>query len=126
MIAFDTSTWIAYLQGGAGEDVELLDRALNDRLAALPAPVLSEILSDPGCPPEVSELLLALPLLEPTTGFWERAGRLRAMALRAKRKARLADALIGQLCVDHAVPLVSRDRDFRAFATAAGFALVLP
>jgi predicted nucleic acid-binding protein len=38
----------------------------------------------------------------------------------AKRLARLADALIAQLCLDHGVHLITRDRDFRAFAEAAG------
>ena len=31
MIAADTSTWVAFLAGSAGEDVKLLDRALEDR-----------------------------------------------------------------------------------------------
>ena len=39
MIAADTSTWIAFLEGDGGEDVELLDRALQDR-QVLMAPVV--------------------------------------------------------------------------------------
>ena len=31
MIAADTSTWVGFLEGGGGEDAELLDRALQDR-----------------------------------------------------------------------------------------------
>ena len=31
MIAADTSTWIAFLEGSKGEDVQLLDRALAER-----------------------------------------------------------------------------------------------
>lgn len=31
MIAVDTSTWIAFLQGEGGEDAQLLDRAVEDR-----------------------------------------------------------------------------------------------
>jgi hypothetical protein len=31
MIAVDTSTWIAFLQGDGGQNVELLDKALQDR-----------------------------------------------------------------------------------------------
>jgi len=31
VIAADTSTWVAFLEGNSGEDVQLLDRALEDR-----------------------------------------------------------------------------------------------
>jgi len=41
MIAVDTSTWIAFLQGDGGEDVELLDRALHDRQVLMAAVVLT-------------------------------------------------------------------------------------
>ena len=34
------------------------------------------------------------------------------------------DALIAQSCIDHGIPLITRDRDFRAFAEAAGLDLV--
>jgi predicted nucleic acid-binding protein len=125
MIAADTSTWIAYLEGGAGEDIEVLDRALAEGQVVLPAPVLTELLSDPAIGSDVVASLLELPLLEPADDFWQRAGRLRATVLARKRKARLADALIAQLCVDRGVMLITRDRDFRAFAEASGLDLVL-
>jgi predicted nucleic acid-binding protein len=44
--------------------------------------------------------------------------------LAAKRRARLGDALIAQSCLDHQVRLITRDRDFRHFARAAGLRLV--
>ena len=47
MIAADTSTWIAYLEGGWGKDVELLDKALADRQVLMVPVVLAELLSDP-------------------------------------------------------------------------------
>jgi hypothetical protein len=31
MIAADTSTWIAFLEGASGQDSQLLERALGDR-----------------------------------------------------------------------------------------------
>jgi hypothetical protein len=31
MIAADTSTWIAFLEGDSGDDVVLLDRALTEQ-----------------------------------------------------------------------------------------------
>jgi predicted nucleic acid-binding protein len=39
--------------------------------------------------------------------------------LAARRKARVADVLIAQSCLDHAVALITRDRDFRNFARIA-------
>lgn len=123
MIAADTSSWVAFFQGEAGEDVDLLEQALADSLLRLPAPVLTELLSNPRLDAESAKDLVELPLLEPTAGFWDRAGRLRASAIGRGRKARLADALIAQLCVDHGARLISRDRDFAAFAEAAGLAL---
>lgn len=120
MIAVDTSTWIAYLQGDAGEDTDLLDRALADRQVLMAPVVLTEVLSSPKLPTEVFQSLIELPLLQVEPGYWQRAGELRAKVLARGRKARLGDALIAQSCIDHGIPLLTRDRDFRAFAEAAG------
>lgn len=125
MIAVDTSTWIAFFQGDRGEDVDLLDSALRDRQVLMVPVVLTEILSDLALSQVVSEALAELPLVEVTTGYWQRAGALRAKVLAKRRKARLGDALIAQSCIDRALPLLTRDRDFRAFADAAGLDLVL-
>jgi predicted nucleic acid-binding protein len=125
VIAVDTSTWIAFLQGDSGEDVDLLDRALQDRQVLMPPVVLTELLSDPKLSSEVSDTLSELPLLDILPEFWQRAGRLRAQVLAKRRKARLGDALIAQNCIDHAIPLLTRDQDFRAFAEAAGLDLVV-
>ena len=125
MLAVDSSTWIAYFGGDKGEDVEVLDRALRDRQVVLPAPVLTELLSDPKIDPEVAQSLRDLPLLEPSEGFWERAGVLRARVLQRKRRARLADALIAQICLDHDVRLLTRDADFQAFDEATEAALLI-
>lgn len=125
MIAADTSTWIAYLQDEAGADVRLLDAALEDRQVLMPPVVLTEVLSDPKLPSEIADTLAQLPLIEPTDGYWQRAGALRARVLGKRRKARLGDALIAQSCVDRGIRLLTRDRDFRAFADAAGVDLVI-
>jgi predicted nucleic acid-binding protein len=125
VIAADTSTWIAFLEGAGGEDTELLDRALRDRQALMAPAVLTELLSDPELSPEVSQNLSELPLIEIEPGYWQRAGSLRAKVLAKRRKARLGDALIAQSCVDRGIPLLTRDRDFRAFAEAAGLDLAI-
>ena len=125
MIALDTSSLVPYLAGSPGPDVEAVDVALVESQACLPPVVLTEILSDPKLPRAVEEVVLQIPTLELTAGFWERAGRLRARVAAAGHKARLADTLIAQSCLDHRVPLVTRDRGFSHFA-AAGLLLVPP
>jgi predicted nucleic acid-binding protein len=126
MIAVDTSTWIAFLQGDAGKDAELLDRALQDRQVLMVPVVLTELSSDPRLPAGISRTLSDLPLIEDRSGYWQRAGALRAKALAKRPEARLGDALIAQSCLDHGIALLTRDRDFLAFADAAGLDLVIP
>ena len=124
MIAADTSSMIAFLQGEDGDDVDLVQAALDHRQLALPPCVLTELLSDPAISRTVRSLLGGLPLLQVEAGYWERAGALRASVLKQKKKARVADALIAQSCLDQATPLVTRDRDFRHFAAAVGLPLL--
>lgn len=120
MISADTSTWVAFFEGASGEDTQLLDKALEDRQVVMVPIVLTELLSDPKLPPSLAETLAEVPLLEITTGYWQRAGTLRAKALAKRRKARLGDALIAQSCIDGGISLLTRDRDFQVFAEAAG------
>ena len=124
MIAADTSTWVSFLEGDAGDDVRLLDRALEDRQVVMVPVVLTELLSDPKLPSSVAETLSEVPSMDISSGYWQRAGELRAKVLAKRRKARLGDALIAQSCIDGGVSLLTRDRDFRAFAEAAGLNLV--
>ena len=125
MIAVDTSTWIAFFEGADGADSELLDRALQDRQVMMVPVVLTEVLSDPKLPSAVLRTLAELPVIEIEPGYWQRAGELRAKVLAKRRKARLGDALIAQSCIDRGIPLLTRDRDFRAFAGAARLSLVI-
>jgi predicted nucleic acid-binding protein len=125
MIAADTSTWIAFLEGETGEDLQLLDKALQDHQVVMVPAVLAEMLSDSKLPAAVAETLLEVPLIEIKTGYWERVGALRSKVLAKRRKAHLGDALIAQSCIDRGIPLLTRDRDFRAFADAANLDLVI-
>jgi hypothetical protein len=125
MIAADTSTWVGFLAGSDGHDVEMLRKALEDRQVAMVPVVLTELLSDPKLPSSVSRTLSEIPMIEIESGFWGRAGVLRAKVLAKQREARLGDALIAQCCIDRGIPLLTRDRDFRIFVQAAGLDLVL-
>lgn len=120
MIAADTSSVVAYLAGDEASDVTSVDAALAANQLCLPPVVLTELLSDPKLPSQVAAILTQIPLLQITEGFWERAGVLRSKLISRKRRARLADSLIAQVCLDHGVALITRDADFRAFAQIAG------
>ena len=121
MIALDTSSVVAYLDGSSGKDVLAVDLALEQHQAVLPPVVLCELLSAPRLPKRARTFFEHLPLLGVLDGYWQRAGLLRARVLAKGHKARIADALIAQSCLDHDVPLVSRDRDFRHFSRLTTF-----
>lgn len=114
---------LAFLQGEEGDDVELIQSALDARQLVLPPVVLTELLSNPLLSKSVRALLAELPILQIEPGYWMRAGALRAEAFKGKRRARLGDALIAQSCLDQLTPLVTRDKDFQQFAHIAGLSL---
>jgi hypothetical protein len=63
MIASDTSTWIAFLEGNSGDDVEMLNKAIGDRQVVMAPAVLSELLGDPEFPSSAAHSLSHLPLI---------------------------------------------------------------
>ena len=81
------------------------------------------MLSDPAARNEMSLTVLDFPLLPVLDGYWERAGLARGLLRQRNLKAKLGDALIAQSCIDHDVPLITRDGDFRHFAKLCGLKL---
>ena len=120
MICADTRIMVAGLRGEHGSDVDLIHSAVVDGSLVLAPVAVSELLSDPELPADIEAYLLGIPQLEIKPGYWERAGKLRAPLMRHHFKPKLADSLIAQSCLDHGVPLVTRDRDFSAFQKLAG------
>ena len=96
MIAVDTSTFVEYLNGSSGTDIDMLSQAFTDNILVLPPPVLTELLSYPLLPRNIKNDILLLPLIP-----WE--------------QARLADALISYCCIHHEIPLITRDKDFKHY-----------
>ena len=115
MIAVDTSSLIAYFSGEEGKDIDAVLWALDQKQVVFPPVVLSELLSDPKLSEKSKQLFQEIPILEISEGYWERVGLSRSMLLAKGIKAKLADTLIAQSCIDHDVPLISRDNDFRHF-----------
>jgi hypothetical protein len=114
---------LAFLSGDSGADVEAIDAALDAGILRLPGPVLTEMLSYPKAGPATEPVLGKIPVLETLDGYWARAGETRRKVLAQGFKARVADALIAQACIDHKVSLISRDKDFRHFSAHCGLVL---
>jgi len=114
---------IAYLSGEKGGDVTAIDNAMQAEEGTFPRVVLMELLSDHTLSEHTVRFLRKVPQLDILDGYWERAGELRARLRGHGLKAHVADTLIAQCCLDHDVPLITRDRDFRHFARYAGLRL---
>jgi hypothetical protein len=123
VIAADTSTLSALLLGEQGKDVDRLVESLARGDLRLPPVVMTEILSDPAAAKLVAPKLVRVELLEVSEGYWQRAGETRAKLRARGFKAKVADALIAQSCIDHDVALITRDADFRHFAKHCGLRL---
>jgi predicted nucleic acid-binding protein len=124
MICADTSSFIAFTKGEALPDVELIEEALSHRLLVLAPVSVTELLSDPGLSPSWEALIVGIPCLEISAGYWQRAGKLRAALFQRNYRPKIADTLIAQSCLDHKVSLVTRDQDFQAFRQYAGLKLL--
>jgi predicted nucleic acid-binding protein len=123
MIAADTSSLVAYFADDAGRDLESLSAAFSAEQLVIPPLVLSELLSAPNLTTKLSRLFQAIPRIAIQKNYWERVGHLRRKLLSLDVKARMADTMIAQSCLDHDVPLITRDQDFRHFEQYAGLRL---
>jgi predicted nucleic acid-binding protein len=118
LIALDTSAFARLLAGETDAASMAARAALNAGDAHLPPVVLTELLSNPSIVESAVSYVSSVPLLELFDGYWHRAALLRADLLRRELKGQLADCLIAQCCLDHDIPLITYDLDFRHFIPA--------
>jgi predicted nucleic acid-binding protein len=123
MMAADSSALSAFFKGDSGPDVDKVSNALLNGALVLPPVVLTELLSDPVAGPVIEPVIRRFELLAISLGYWERAGRNRRKLIALGLKAKTAGTLIAQSCIDHEVPLIARDPDFRHFAKHCGLKL---
>jgi predicted nucleic acid-binding protein len=120
LIAVDTSSLVrAFDEESDPQSTRLRQmlRTARDRVY-LPPAVITEMLSNPSLTEDTRAEVLSIPVLPVRLGYWQRTGALRADLLRNGHKAKLADCLIAQSCIDHDIPLITYDRDFRHFVRA--------
>lgn len=124
MIAADTSAMVAYLSGqDTGSDLDLLAAAMATAELVLPPIVVTELLGSRFSTSQLDDGLAEIVLLEIKDGYWHRAGQARRLLFSKGLKAKVADSLIAQACIDSDVALITRDRDFRHFAKHCGLKL---
>ncbi|HEX4859892.1 MAG TPA: PIN domain-containing protein [Rhizomicrobium sp.] len=123
MIAADTSALSAFFQGQNGPDVQLVEMALSGRNICVAPVVVTEMLSDPLAQQAMMQTVVEFPRLPILDGYWERAGHMRRLLRQKNFKAKVADTLIAQSCIDHDVTLITRDNDFRHFVKHCGLKL---
>jgi predicted nucleic acid-binding protein len=123
VIAADTSSLVAYFAGDAGPDTDFVQAALADARLCISPIVLTELLSDPKTRDILEPIVSDWPLLEITQGYWQRASQSRARLIARKITPKLPDTLIAQSSIDHDIPLITRDADFRHFAKHCGLKL---
>jgi predicted nucleic acid-binding protein len=115
VICADTSSMARYLDGAAGRDVDLVAEAVHAGLLVLAPPTITELLSYSIERPMLTPLLRNAVVLPLATGFWERAGLTQRGVRQQGLKAKLADTLIAQCCIDAGAVLIAHDTDFRHF-----------
>lgn len=123
MIAVDTSIIIDYLQGVDSEATKLMGSYLLKNEVWISPVVETELLSDNGLSHAKDIFIKQSLSLDIDEGYWQRAGKNRALLKSKKLKAKTIDALIAQSCIDHDIPLLTRDEDFRHFADLCGLKL---
>lgn len=125
MIAADTSAILHFLHGFDSPARFAVRAALIDNALALPPVVVTELLSGPDRESRLDPVLEIASRLPVTDGFWERAGDSRRSILARGLRARLADTLVAQACLDADVRLIAADGDFRHFAAHFGLRLAV-
>jgi hypothetical protein len=118
LIALDTNSLIRAFGDLREPQAIRIRELLATAIVRLPPVVVAEMLSHPMLPEDVRDEVLTMPTLKVRDGYWMRAGLLRADLRRHGFKAQLADCLVAQSCIDHDIPLITYDRDFRHFVRA--------
>jgi predicted nucleic acid-binding protein len=118
LIALDTNAVVHAFSGLADATTREVHLRVGGSEVRLPPAVVAELFSNPRLSPAVARTVRSIALLPIHQGYWRRAGLLRRSLREINRKANLADCLIAQSCIDHDIPLITYDRDFRHFERA--------
>jgi predicted nucleic acid-binding protein len=120
----DTSVWIDHFLGKSGEDLDLFRAALIEGRVVMAPAVLAELLSSTEMTADVERALSEMPFAAPGPGFWKETGSLRRLFAKQGVNAALADCLVAHSCLEHDLPLLTRDKGIRKFGAKVGLRFV--
>ncbi|MCV6614767.1 MAG: PIN domain nuclease [Cellvibrionaceae bacterium] len=125
MILADTSVWIDYLNGKISPPTDLLDNCLVEGTLAMGDLILLEILQGIRSDKDYKQVKTKLSLLEQHAMLSPSLALKSAENYRALRKKGVTirktnDIIIASFCINHKMPLLFSDRDFKPFVQALG------
>lgn len=127
MYLIDTSVWIDFLRAKPSSEVSLLEELLEDGSAYLCEVTFAEICfgaKDKRQLKQYEERLSEMPFLELPESWHTKAAEMGFNLRKAGFKPYLADLMIGIVAIEHAVPLLTTDRDFEPYVKLFGLQTV--
>ncbi len=131
MILVDSSVWIAYFNGHATPETDLLDRLIGAERLLVGDLTLTEVLQEFRSESDFSHARRLLGALEfrPLVGreiAITAAENYRTLRAKGVTVRKTIDALIATFCIERSHLLLHSDRDFDAFETHLGLGVIRP
>lgn len=120
MILVDSSVWIDYFSGNESTETDFLDAALGNRNVAIGDLILTEVLQgfrhdrDYRTAKRLLEALSVFDLLGRNMAI-KSAANFRKLRKKGITIRKTADVIIASFCIEHKLPLLFSDKDFRPF-----------
>lgn len=125
MILVDSSVWIDYFSGNGSAEADFLDKTLGNRSVAIGDLILTEVLQgfrDDRDYKTARRLLEELPVFDllGRNMAIKSAENFRKLRKKGITIRKTADVIIASFCIEHDLPLLFSDRDFRPFVDHLG------
>lgn len=120
MILVDSSVWIDYFLGRDTHQVEILDKSLGLRAVGVGDLVLTEVLQgfradkDYRIARSIMDALTVFEMLGKEMAI-KSAENFRKLRKRGITIRKTADVIIATYCIEHSLPLLFSDKDFKPF-----------
>jgi predicted nucleic acid-binding protein len=125
MILVDSSVWIDYFSGNGSQEAEILDQTLGVRAVAIGDLILTEVLQgfrhdkDYRTAKRLLGELIIFDLLGKEMAV-KSAGNFRKLRGKGITVRKTADVIIASFCIEHNLPLLFSDKDFKPFIEHLG------